>query len=89
MTATFAPAPANTSTEATLPLGALPPGQLLTLNEKDIPLIKNSLGAGSFHTVLDAALISFLTGSLAAEQNLGIINHLTGRTAGYTSPQAR
>lgn len=187
MTTTLAPAPANTSTGATLPVVALPQGELLTVNEKDIPLIKNSLGAGvhfkplrldmelgewvvlatfepgariplhyhtgavdawtisgswhyleyadqtqtagsylfepgasvhtlaypesntentvvlfrvtganinfdddgSFHSVLDAAPISFLTESLAAEQNLGTINYLTGGTVGYTSAQVR
>lgn len=183
MTTTLAPAPAATSTGAALPVVALPQGDLLTVNEKDIPLIKDSLGPGvhfkplrldmelgewvvlatfepgariplhyhtgtvdawtisgswhyveyadqpqtagsylfepgssvhtlacpesntedtvvlfrvsganinfdddgSFHSILDAALITHLTGTLAAEQNLGAVNYLTGGTVTYTS----
>jgi 2,4'-dihydroxyacetophenone dioxygenase len=43
---TTAPAPATTSTGARLPLLALPQKRLLTLNESDIPLIKDTVGPG-------------------------------------------
>jgi len=46
MTTTLTPAPAATSTGAPLPLVALPQTELLTVNENNVPLIKNSLGAG-------------------------------------------
>lgn len=43
---TRAPAPASTSTGASLPLVALPQTELLTINERDIPLIKDLMGGG-------------------------------------------
>ncbi|MEO8815225.1 MAG: 2,4'-dihydroxyacetophenone dioxygenase family protein [Mycobacterium sp.] len=186
MTLAIAPAPANTSTGAALPLVALPQTELLTVNEKDIPLIKNSLGAGvhfrplrldiengewvvlatfepgatvplhyhtgvaevytlsgcwhyleypdqlqiagsylyepgssvhtfitpqdntedtvilvrvvganinfnedgTFHSILDAALITYLTGVLSADQNLGPINYIAGGAVAYTAKHA-
>ncbi|MEP9414223.1 2,4'-dihydroxyacetophenone dioxygenase family protein [Gordonia sp. VNQ95] len=39
---------------------------------------------GSFHSVLDAALIAHLTGALSEAQDLGPINYITGGFAGYT-----
>ena len=41
-----APAPAATSTGAALPLVALPQGELLTVNEKYIPTVRNALSPG-------------------------------------------
>jgi 2,4'-dihydroxyacetophenone dioxygenase len=46
MTLTTAPAPATTSTGAPLCLVALPQGELLTVNEKDIPLVRDAPGTG-------------------------------------------
>lgn len=46
MTLTTAPGPASTSTGASLPLVALPQVELLTVNEHDIPLIKEVAGPG-------------------------------------------
>ena len=43
---THAPAPAATSTGAPLPMVALPQGELLSINEQEIPLIKDALGPG-------------------------------------------
>lgn len=43
---THAPAPAATATGAPLPMMALPQGELLSINEQDIPLIKDALGPG-------------------------------------------
>jgi hypothetical protein len=43
MTLTTEPTTATTSSGAALPLVALPQGTLLTINEKDIPLITDSL----------------------------------------------
>ena len=45
-TATTAPAPASTSSGAALPLVALPQTELLTVNEKNIPMVHNALGRG-------------------------------------------
>lgn len=182
MTLTIKPAPATTSTGATLPLVALPQTKLLTVNEKNVPLVKNSLGPGvhfqplrldiengewvvlatfepgatvplhyhtgtaevytlsgcwhyleypdqlqtagsylyepgssvhtfitpqdntedtvflvrvvganinfsedgSFHSILDAALITHLTETLSVEQGLGTINYIAGGAVGYT-----
>lgn len=186
MTLTIAPAPATTAAGASLPLVALPQTKLLTVNEKNVPLIKDSLSPGvhfkplrldiengewvvlatfeprariplhyhtgaaegwtisgswyyleypdqvqtagsylyepaasvhtlvcpesntedtvvlfrvtganvnfnddgSFHSVLDAALITHLAGILSAEQNLGPINYITGGAVSYTAPKA-
>jgi 2,4'-dihydroxyacetophenone dioxygenase len=41
-----APAPVTTSSGAVLPLVALPQGKLLSVSEKNIPLIKDALGPG-------------------------------------------
>jgi 2,4'-dihydroxyacetophenone dioxygenase len=46
MTLTTAPTPVTTSTGAPLPLVALPQGELLTVSEKDVPMIKDALGPG-------------------------------------------
>ncbi|MCH9731773.1 MAG: 2,4'-dihydroxyacetophenone dioxygenase family protein [Actinomycetia bacterium] len=46
-TSPIAPAPASTSTGAALPLVALPQTELLTVNEQDIPLIKDMAGGGA------------------------------------------
>lgn len=46
MTLSTAPAPVATSSGAPLPLVALPQGELLTVNAKDIPTVRNALGAG-------------------------------------------
>jgi quercetin dioxygenase-like cupin family protein len=46
MTLTTAPAPATTSAGAVLPLVALPQGELLTVNEKNVPLVRDALGPG-------------------------------------------
>ena len=46
MPLTTAPAPATTSSGAVLPLVALPQGELLTVNAKYIPTIRNALGLG-------------------------------------------
>jgi 2,4'-dihydroxyacetophenone dioxygenase len=181
-----APAPATTSTGALLPLVALPQSELLTVNEKDLPLVRDALGPGvhfkplrldievgewvvlatfepgariplhyhtgavdawtisgswyyveypdqvqtagsylyepgasvhtlacpesntedtvvlfrvtganvnfnddgSFHSILDAALITHLTGTLSADQNLGTINYLAGGAVTYTAEDA-
>lgn len=45
-TASTAPGPITTSTGAQLPLVALPQTELLTVNEKENPLIKDSLAPG-------------------------------------------
>lgn len=46
MTLTATPGPATTSTGAPLPLVALPQGELLTVNEHDVPLVRDALGLG-------------------------------------------
>jgi quercetin dioxygenase-like cupin family protein len=46
MTLTMPPVPASTSTGAPLPLVALPQVELLSINEKDIPLIRDAAGPG-------------------------------------------
>jgi 2,4'-dihydroxyacetophenone dioxygenase len=46
MTLTIAPIPAKTSSGAPLPLVALPQGKLLTINENDIPLLRDTLTSG-------------------------------------------
>lgn len=38
---------------------------------------------GQFESVLDAAMLSYLTEAVAAEQNLGPINYIGGGAAGY------
>jgi 2,4'-dihydroxyacetophenone dioxygenase len=49
---TTAPAPATTSTGASLPLLALPQKRLLTINQSDIPVIKDTVGPGIHIQVL-------------------------------------
>lgn len=46
MTLTLEPGPAVTSAGAVLPCVALPQGELLTVNEANIPLIEDALGPG-------------------------------------------
>ncbi|WP_067839104.1 2,4'-dihydroxyacetophenone dioxygenase family protein [Nocardia lijiangensis] len=46
MTLKISPAPMKTSSGAPLPLVALPQGELLTVNEQNIPLIHDALGPG-------------------------------------------
>jgi len=46
MTEPAAPGPANTSSGSPLPLVALPQTALLTVNESEIPLVKDTLGPG-------------------------------------------
>ena len=46
MTLSTAPAPVTTPTGAPLPLVALPQRELLTVNSRDIPMIKDALGPG-------------------------------------------
>lgn len=46
MTLTTSPAPVFTSTGAALPLVAMPQSELLSVNESQIPLIKDAMGAG-------------------------------------------
>jgi quercetin dioxygenase-like cupin family protein len=46
MTLMTAPVPATTSSGAPLPLVALPQGELLTVNEKNIPMVRDVLGPG-------------------------------------------
>ena len=46
MTRTTAPVPASTSTGAALPLVALPQRELLTVNEKNIPMVRNAVAPG-------------------------------------------
>jgi quercetin dioxygenase-like cupin family protein len=185
MPLTTAPAPATTSSGAALPLVALPQGELLTVNEKDIPTARDALGPGvhfqplrldvengewvvlatfepgatvplhyhtgvaevftlsgrwhyleyphqpqtagsylyepassvhtfmtpadntedtvilvrvvganinftedgQFHSILDAALIRYLTDSLAVEQNLGAIGYIGGGAAGFMAQE--
>jgi 2,4'-dihydroxyacetophenone dioxygenase len=49
---TIAPAPAATISGAPLPLVALPQGELLTVNQHDVPLLKDGLSEGvSFRTL--------------------------------------
>lgn len=43
---------------------------------------------GTFHSVLDAALIQHLTGALAEAQGLGPIDYITGGFAGHTVEEA-
>ncbi len=186
MTLMTAPGPATTSTGKPLPFVALPQSELLTVNEQNVPLIKDALGPGvhfkplrldiengiwvvlatfapgsriplhyhtgavdawtisgcwyyleypdqkqtagsylyepvasvhtlacpasntedtvvlfivqgsnvnfdddgQFHSILDAALITHLTGTLAAEQNLGPVNYISGGATGYTAKDA-
>ncbi|WP_416063803.1 2,4'-dihydroxyacetophenone dioxygenase family protein [Rhodococcus indonesiensis] len=186
MTSTTVPGPATTTNGSQLPLVALPQGELLTVNEENIPLIKDSLGPGvhfkplrldlengewvvlatfapgariplhyhtgavdawtisgcwyyveypeqkqtagsylyepgasvhtlacpetntedtvalfrvtganinfnedgTFHSILDAALIRHLTGTLSAEQNLGPVNFIGGGAAGFLNGNA-
>ena len=40
---------------------------------------------GQFDSVLDAAMLSHLTATVAAEQDLGPINYIGGGTAGFTA----
>jgi 2,4'-dihydroxyacetophenone dioxygenase len=49
---TTAPAPASTSTGAKLPLLAIPQKRLLTVNESDIPVIKDTVAPGIHIQVL-------------------------------------
>jgi 2,4'-dihydroxyacetophenone dioxygenase len=46
MTVTITPVPATTSSGAALPTVALPQSELLTINEKNIPVITDTLGPG-------------------------------------------
>jgi quercetin dioxygenase-like cupin family protein len=46
MTMTIAPVPTTTTSGTTLPLVALPQGELLTVNENNIPLLTDTLGPG-------------------------------------------
>jgi quercetin dioxygenase-like cupin family protein len=46
MTPTPTPAPASTSSGAALPLVALPQRELLTVNEKNIPMVRNAVAPG-------------------------------------------
>lgn len=46
ITSAHVPGPAHTTTGAPLPLVALPQAELLTVNEKDIPLVRDTLGPG-------------------------------------------
>jgi 2,4'-dihydroxyacetophenone dioxygenase len=46
MTLTIAPIPAKTSSGAALPFVALPQGELLTVNENNIPLLRDTLAPG-------------------------------------------
>lgn len=46
MTLASVPGPATTLTGAPLPLVALPQGELLTVNENDVPWVRNALGPG-------------------------------------------
>jgi 2,4'-dihydroxyacetophenone dioxygenase len=46
MTQAIAPVPATTSSGTLLPLVALPQGELLTVNENNIPLLTDTLGPG-------------------------------------------
>lgn len=46
MTLTVEPAPMTTSSGVPLPLVALPQGELLSVNENNIPLVTDSLGPG-------------------------------------------
>jgi 2,4'-dihydroxyacetophenone dioxygenase len=46
MPSTTVPAAATTSGGVPLPLVALPQGELLTVNENDVPLLKDALGEG-------------------------------------------
>ena len=43
---------------------------------------------GQFHSILDAALISHLTGQLAAAQNLGPVAYISGGAATFTEGNA-
>ncbi len=43
---------------------------------------------GRFHSILDAALISHLTGQLAAAQNLGPVAYISGGAATVTDGNA-
>jgi hypothetical protein len=42
---------------------------------------------GQFHSILDAALIRYLTDSLAVEQNLGAIGYIGGGAAGFMAQE--
>ena len=46
MTEPAAPGPARTSSGSPLPLVALPQTALLTVNESEVPLVKDTLGPG-------------------------------------------
>ena len=46
MTLRIAPAPASTSSGAARPLVALPQTELLTVNEKNIPMVRNAVAQG-------------------------------------------
>lgn len=43
---------------------------------------------GQFHSILDAALITHLTGTLAGEQRLGSVDYISGGTAIRTTQEA-
>ena len=68
---TTAPAPATTSTGASLPLLALPQKRLLTINQSDISVIKETVGPGIHIQVLRldfehnewAVLVTFAPGT--------------------------
>ncbi len=42
---------------------------------------------GTFHSILDAALIAHLTGALSEAQGLGPINYIGGGAAGFTAAE--
>lgn len=46
MPTTVAPGPASTTSGAPLPFVALPQGELLTVNEADVPTVRDALGEG-------------------------------------------
>lgn len=74
MTLITAPVTVTTTDGATLPLVALPQSELVTVNQKNIPLVKGRAGP---RRALPAA-------APGVAQGLGDINHVGGGAAGFT-----
>jgi 2,4'-dihydroxyacetophenone dioxygenase len=80
MTLTVDPAPMTTSAGALLPLVALSQGELLTVNQANIPRINDALGTGVHFKPLRA--------TLAEAQGLGPVDYIGGGAAGLMAREA-
>ena len=94
MTLSTAPAPVTTPTGASLPLITLPQGELLTVNSKDIPMIKDAFGPGRKWGTYDGGDHSIFIGQVLdhGSQEQGDVSPLrfsTTRSAGTWVPSCR